>query len=152
MAGYYRFTFLFTNFHDFLFSFLHTKLFLKWVLNKKKKKKKKKKRGPMGHNLITCLFANAMERSSSIATATGTQIWPYHKKVKGQPSLIILNLVDLESLMLYNKIHPQSFKCFYNIWAWQPSCSMMQNHLNKVPTSLPKKAPCEIWWKLVKWF
>ena len=40
----------------------------------------------------------------------GTQIWPCRKKVKGQPTVIIwTNLVDLESWMLYNKIHPQSF-------------------------------------------
>ena len=51
-----------------------------------------------------------MQHSFSIATATGTQIWPYHKKVKGHPNLIILtNLVDLESRMLYTKIQPQSF-------------------------------------------
>ena len=43
----------------------------------------------MGYNLLTCIFANAMQQSSSIATATGTQIWPYYKKVKGHPSLII---------------------------------------------------------------
>ena len=43
------------------------------------------------------------------ATATGTQIWPYHEKVKGLPSLIILtNLLNLESPMLYTKIQPQS--------------------------------------------
>ena len=60
----------------------------------------------MGHNLLTCIFANAMQQSSSIATATGTQIWPYQKTVKGHPSLIILtNLIDLES----TKIQPQSF-------------------------------------------
>ena len=29
---------------------------------------------------------------------------------------------------------------------------MMQNHLNKMSTSLRQKAPCEIWWKLVNWF
>ena len=51
-----------------------------------------------------------MKLSSSIATATGTQIWPYHKKVKGHPYLIILtNLADLESPMLYTKVKPQSF-------------------------------------------
>ena len=27
---------------------------------------------PMGHNALTCMFANAMQQSSSIATATGT--------------------------------------------------------------------------------
>ena len=64
----------------------------------------------MGHSSLACIFANAMQQSSSIATATGTQNWPYHKKVKGHPSLIILtNLVDLEFLMLYTKSQPQSF-------------------------------------------
>ena len=114
-----------------------------------------KNKRPMGHNSLTCIFANAMQQSSSIATATGTQIWPYHKKVKGHPSLIILtNLVDLESPMLYTKIQPQSFlelekkifKCFYHIWAWQPSCSMIQNHLNSV--NIPStEGPM---WNLVK--
>ena len=62
----------------------------------------------MGHNALTCIFANAMQQSSSIATATGTK--PYHKKVKGHPSLtILIKLVDLESPMLYTKIQPQSF-------------------------------------------
>ena len=57
-----------------------------------------------------CIFANAMQHSSSFATATVTQIWPYHKKVKGHPNLIVLtDLVDLESLMLYTKIQPQRF-------------------------------------------
>ena len=61
----------------------------------------------MGYNSHICIFANAMQQSSSIDTANGTQIWPYHKKVKGHPSFIILtNLVDLESLMLYTKIQP----------------------------------------------
>ena len=66
-----------------------------------------------------CIFAKPMQHSSSTATATGTQIWPYHKKVKGHPYLIILtNLVDLESAMLYIKIQPflvlekKIFKCF----------------------------------------
>ena len=45
---------------------------------------------PRGHNLLTCIFANAMQQSSIISTATGTQIWPYHKRVKGHPSLVIL--------------------------------------------------------------
>ena len=64
----------------------------------------------MGHNSLTCIYANAMQQSSSIATATGMQILLYHKKVKGHPSLTILtNLADLESPMLYTKIQPQSF-------------------------------------------
>ena len=65
---------------------------------------------PMDHNSLTCIFANAMQYSSSIATATGTQIWPCHKKVKGNPSLVILTkVVDIESPMLYTKIQPQNF-------------------------------------------
>ena len=125
------------------------------------KKKKKKKKKNMGHNSLTCIFANAMKQSSSISITTGTQIWPYHKKIKGHPSLIIfINLEVLESPMLYTKIQPQSFLStgeedfylFCHIWAWLPSCSMMQKHLNKVSTSLRQQAPCEIWWKLVKWF
>ena len=64
----------------------------------------------MGHNSLTCICANVMQQSSSIATTTGTQICPYHKTVKSHPSFIILtNLVDLESLMLYTNIQPQSF-------------------------------------------
>ena len=40
----------------------------------------------------------------------GMQIWPCRKKkVKAQPRVIIwINLVDLESTMLYTKIQPQS--------------------------------------------
>ena len=38
------------------------------------------------------------------------QIWPYHKKVKDHPSLIILTyMVDLESPMLYTNIQAQNF-------------------------------------------
>ena len=56
-----------------------------------------------------CIFANAMQYSSSIATATGIQIGPYNKKIKDHPNLITLtNLVNLESPMLYTKIQPQS--------------------------------------------
>ena len=39
---------------------------------------------------LTCIFANAMQQSSSNA-------------------IILINLVDLESPMLYTKIQPQSF-------------------------------------------
>ena len=87
-----------------------------YVFRKKNKKQKQNKKTqknnnnkrPMGHNSLTCILANAMQQSSSIATATGTQ--PYHKKVKGHPSLIILiNLVDLESQKPYTKIQPESF-------------------------------------------
>ena len=54
------------------------------------------------------------------------------------------NLVDLVSPMLYTKSQSQSFlssgeeniKSFYHIWAWQPSCSMMWNHMNSADTLL----------------
>ena len=40
----------------------------------------------------------------------GVQIWPCPKKVKGQPTTIMwINLVDLESPMLYTKTQPQIF-------------------------------------------
>ena len=40
----------------------------------------------------------------------GTQIWPYCKTVKGQPTIIILtNLVDVKSPVLYAKIQLQRF-------------------------------------------
>ena len=61
---------------------------------KKKEKKRIQKKRPMGHSSLTCILANAMQQSSSIATATGTQIWPYHKTVKGHPSFIILTNFD----------------------------------------------------------
>ena len=39
-----------------------------------------------------------------------TQIWPWCKKVKGQPMIIIwIHLVELESSMLHTKIQLQSF-------------------------------------------
>ena len=48
--------------------------------------------------------------SSSTATATRTQIWPYHKTVQGHPSIIIsTKSVDFESLTLYTKIQPELF-------------------------------------------
>ena len=36
-----------------------------------------------------CISADAMQHSSSIATASRTQIWPCRKKVKGHPRIII---------------------------------------------------------------
>ena len=73
--------------------------------------------------------------------------------IKGQshPRIIRTILVDLESAMLYTKISLKAFLVqkqfftvfnyfFYNIWAWQPSCSMGQNHLNKLLISLRQKA------------
>ena len=40
----------------------------------------------------------------------GTQLWPYRKTVKGQPTIISwTNLVDVESPMPYANIQPQRF-------------------------------------------
>ena len=71
----------------------------------------------MRHNSLTwvkqplhSISADALRNSSSIATATTTEIWPYRKKVKGYPRIILwINLVDLASQMQYTKIQPQSF-------------------------------------------
>ena len=70
-------------------------------------------------------------------------------------------MVDLESLILYIKIQPQSFLdsgredfrvFFYHILTWQSSCSTVQNHLNKLSILLRQKAPCETWWTLAECF
>ena len=37
---------------------------------------------PMGHYSLTCILQMPC-KFSSIATATGTQSWPYHKTIKG---------------------------------------------------------------------
>ena len=44
--------------------------------------------------------------------------------------------------MLYTKSQPQSFlssgeEVFYHIWAWQPSCSLVQNHKTKMSSQHP---------------
>ena len=56
------------------------------------------------------ISADAMQQSSSTATATRTEIWQCRKKVNYRPRIIIwTNLVDLASPMLYTKSQPQSF-------------------------------------------
>ena len=54
-------------------------------------------------------------------------------------------LVDLESLMIYTGIQPLSFlgserkrflSAFYHKWAWPPTCSIIQNSLNKLSIPL----------------
>ena len=51
-----------------------------------------------------------MQQSSSIATATRTDIWPCRKKVKGDHRIIIwTDLVDFVSPILYTKIQAQTF-------------------------------------------
>ena len=37
------------------------------------------------------------------------------------------------------------FKCFYHIWAWQPSWSMDHDHFSNLSFPCPKEAPYEIW-------
>ena len=77
---------------------------------------------PMGHSLLywekqllhiykcQCTILSAILSVLPLPGAIRTPIWPFHKKVKGHPSLIIwTNLADLESPMLYSKIQPQSF-------------------------------------------
>ena len=59
--------------------------------------------------------------------------WSGDKKVKGHPNIILT--VGFESLMLYSEIQSHRFlssgEVLYHIWAWWPSCSLVQNHLNK---------------------
>ena len=50
-----------------------------------------------------------LKKKSAITLIIIGRFWPYHKKIKGHPSLIILTkVVDLESPMLYTTIQPQS--------------------------------------------
>ena len=66
--------------------------------------------------------------------------------------IIWTNLVGPTSPMLHTKSqgHGPSgsekkiFKGFYHIWAWQPSWSWDQNHLNKLLFPQPKESPYEI--------
>ena len=43
-------------------------------------------------------------------------------------------------------------RVFYHIWAWWPSWSCDQDHLNKLLFSCPKESPYEIWVQLAQWF
>ena len=43
-------------------------------------------------------------------------------------------------------------KFFYHIWAWRPSWSCDQDHLNKISFPHPIEAPYEIWLWLAQWF
>ena len=42
-------------------------------------------------------------------------------------------------------------KGFYHIWAWPPSWSCVQDHLNKLLFPNPKVSPYEIWVQLAQW-
>ena len=67
----------------------------------------------MGHDLLTwqkqLLHIYKWHAASpSIATATRTQIWPYRKKAKGHPSIIIwtnLAVSPRYCIPMYTKIH-----------------------------------------------
>ena len=66
----------------------------------------KQNKSPMDHYSLTYIFANAMQQSYSIATATGMQFGLYHKTAKGHPSFIILtNLVDAVYQDLASKLY-----------------------------------------------
>ena len=59
--------------------------------------------------------------------------------------------------MLHTKSegHPPSGsgeKVFNHLWAWWPSWSCDQDHLNKLLFLHPKESPYEIWVKLAQWF
>ena len=43
-------------------------------------------------------------------------------------------------------------KGFYHIWAWRPSWSCDQDHLNKLSFPHPKESPYEISVQLAQWF
>ena len=81
------------------------------------------------------------------------QIWPCCKIGQGQPRFIIWTNYDgLESPMLHTKFRANRstrfqrfFKCFYHIWAWQPSWSCDSDAANKLSFPLSKEAPHKIW-------
>ena len=69
--------------------------------------------------------------------------------------------IGVGSLMFYRKFHGFLFlisieedlkKAFYCIWAWRPSWSMNQNHLNKFTSSLSTSLSCEILLKYAQCF
>ena len=95
--------------------------------------------------------------AQAVSEKTTLQIWPCCKKVKGQLMAIIwTNLVVFESLMLYTKIQPQSFlgsrEDFLQFLPYTDMVAILQNHLNKLAIPFQQKAPCDIWWKLLKQF
>ena len=101
-------------------------------------------------NWIFNIFSIQMHRDANLTLP--------QKKVKLQPRVIIwTNLsprcyiprFSLEAFLILEK---KIFKCFYPIWTWRPSCSMMQNRWNKIIVPLRQKAQCKIGWKLVKLF
>ena len=102
-----------------------------------------------------------MRHSSSIVTATRTEIWPSLKKVKGHPSIMIwTNLVNLVSLMLYTKIQSQRFlgsgeehfKCFLPYMGMAAILLNSAEPFEHLTIPLWQETPCEIWWKLEKQF
>ena len=83
----------------------------------------------MGPNSLTCIFANAMQQSSSIATATGTQIWSYHKKVKDFQEFLPYMYMDMVAILFY--------------------CA---EPFEQIGNTLLTEGPCENWWKFLKQF
>ena len=85
----------------------------------------------------------------------GMQIWPCRKKIKGQLVVIIwTNLVNLESLVLYTKIQPQSFLgSGEDFWVFLPYMGMAAILFNgtepfeQIGNTLSTEGPM---WNLVK--
>ena len=50
----------------------------------------------------------------------------------------------------FSVLEKKIFNGFYYIWAWRPSWSTDRNHFSNLSFPQPKKAPYEIWAKLVQ--
>ena len=74
------------------------------------------------------------------------QIWPGRKICPGQPRIIIWTNLRSSAFWFWRFL-----KGFYHIWAWRPSWSCDQDHLNKLWFPHPKKSPYEIWVQLAQW-
>ena len=81
------------------------------------------------------------------------QIWPCRKKVKGQPTTLIwLELVELETAMLYTKIQPQSFLGSKKVFLPYMAANLFKGAepFEQIGNTISTEGPisCEIWWKL----
>ena len=60
--------------------------------------------------------------------------------------IIWTNMIALETVMLYTKIQPQSF-----LGAGEDFQEFLP-YMDMAAIPFQQKAPCEIWWNLLKWF
>ena len=124
----------------------------------------KRRISPLFHNIfnissnfkspITQIFvksgcSNYCFLNSANLICRGTDISKYFRESLGiQDNESRLYLVDLMSTnAIYQAflcLKKEVLKCFYSIWAWQPSCSIVQNHFIKLLVPLPQKVQCEI--------